>query len=114
MENIKNTILCIDDDNDTCELVGFMFNETGYKVTSCSTAKEGLSYAQKGGFAAIILDNRFEETSGLEICQEIRTFDKVTPIIFFSGKAYQKDKDEGLAIGANAYLVKPHDLEILT
>jgi DNA-binding response OmpR family regulator len=114
MENMNNTILCIDDDQDTCELVSFMFNETGYKMTSCRTVEEGLLYARKKSFGAIILDNSFEKTSGTEICREIRSFDQTTPIIFFSGRAFPVDKDNGLAAGANAYLVKPNDLEQLT
>jgi DNA-binding response OmpR family regulator len=114
MENINNTILCIDDDNDTCQLVSFMFAQTGYQMISCQTAEEGLLCARKRNFGAIILDNSFEKTSGVEICREIRSFDKRTPIIFFSGRAFQVDKEQGLAAGANAYLVKPNDLEKLT
>jgi CheY-like chemotaxis protein len=33
------------------------------------------------------------------------------PVIFYSGDAYEKDQQQGLAAGAQAYLVKPNDLE---
>ena len=69
--------------------------------------------AEQNSFSAIILDNRLADISGVEICRQIRTYDKQTPIIFYSGSAYPKDKKEGLKAGANAYLVKPNDFDNL-
>jgi DNA-binding response OmpR family regulator len=110
----QSKILCIDDDNDTCELVAFAFKQENYEVVSCSSAEEGMLKARKGNFGAIILDNRFEGTSGAEICKEIRSFDSNTPIIFFSGEARTKEIGSALESGANAYLVKATDFERLT
>jgi DNA-binding response OmpR family regulator len=59
------------------------------------------------------LDNRLTDISGVEICRQIRRFDKQTPIVFYSGSAYPKDKKEGLEAGANDYLVKPNDFDNL-
>jgi DNA-binding response OmpR family regulator len=107
-------ILCIDDDNDTCELITFVLESEGYKVVSCSSAEEGLLEARKGTFKAIVLDNRFAGTSGVEICKEIRIFNADIPIIFFSGEARSKEIIKALESGADAYLVKPNDFEKLT
>ena len=104
-------ILCVEDDKDACELLDFLLSGEGFEVVSCSTSKEGLQLARQGGFSAIVFDYRLPEISGLEICREIRTYDKQTPIIFYSASAYPKEKEAGLAAGANAYLVKPNDLE---
>lgn len=114
MKHPKREILCIDDDDDTRELIEFVFRLADYRITTCGTAKEGLLEAEKGDFGAIILDNRFSDSSGGEICQEIRRFDQTTPIIFFSGEARPQEIDKALAAGANAYLVKPNDFERLT
>ena len=114
MNHPRKEILCIDDDKDTCELVEFMFKDKGYKVTSCMTAEEGLLFAQKDRYGAIILDNRFEGIGGSNVCLQIRSFDTNTPIIFFSGEARPTEIEKGLAAGANAYLVKPNDLDKLT
>jgi two-component system phosphate regulon response regulator PhoB len=113
MTQENKNILCIDDDNDTCELVKFVLEQEGLRVTACSTADEGLLNARKGNFRLIILDNRFHTTSGVEICEEIREFDKATPIIFFTGESRQAEIDKALEAGANAYLVKPNDFEKL-
>jgi DNA-binding response OmpR family regulator len=104
-------ILCVEDDKDSCELLDFILSGEGFEVVSCSTSQEGLHLAKQGGFSAIVLDYCLPEVSGLEICREIRTYDKQTPIIFYTASAYPKDKEEGLKAGANAYLVKPIDLE---
>jgi DNA-binding response OmpR family regulator len=41
------------------------------------------------------------------LCRRIREFDQATPILFFSGVAYEADKKRGLEAGANAYVMKP-------
>jgi DNA-binding response OmpR family regulator len=112
MTDIK-TILCVEDDKDSCELLQLIFENEGFKVVSCSTSAEGLQMAKQNSFAAIILDNRLADISGVEICRQIRIYDKQTPIIFYSGSAYPKDKKEGLEAGANDYLVKPNDFDNL-
>jgi DNA-binding response OmpR family regulator len=105
------TILCVEDDKDSCELIQFILEGEGFRVVSCATSEEGLRLAQKGSFSAIVLDHRLANISGLEICRRIRIYDKQTPIIFFTAAAYPKDREAGLAAGANAYLVKPNDFE---
>lgn len=114
MEQSRHEILCIDDDKDTCELVEFMFKQKGYKVISCATGKDGLTRARSEQFGAIILDNRFHGSDGANICEEIRSFDRSTPIIFFSGEARLQEKEKALKAGANEYLIKPNDLDRLT
>lgn len=104
-------ILCIEDDKDSCELLDFILSNEGFEIVSCLTSKEGLSLAKHGGFSAIVLDYRLPEISGLEICREIRSYDERTPIIFYTASAFLKDKEAGLEVGANAYLVKPTEFE---
>jgi DNA-binding response OmpR family regulator len=114
MEKFEQTILCIDDHDDTCQLIEYMFKEADYEVTSCMTADEGLEKAERGIYSAIILDNWLSETTGVDVCRKIRIFDTTTPIIFFSGEARPKEKQKAINAGANEYLVKPDDLENLT
>jgi DNA-binding response OmpR family regulator len=105
----SKTILCVEDDKDSCELIQFILESEGFRVVSCATSEEGLRLAQSGSFSAIVLDHRLANISGLEICRRIRIYDKQTPIIFYTAAAYPKDREAGLAAGANAYLVKPND-----
>lgn len=112
MTDIK-TILCVEDEKDSCELITFILENVGFKVVSCATSTEGLEMAKQNSFSAIILDKRLGQISGIEVCRQIRIYDKQTPIIFFSASAYPKDREAGLEAGANAYLVKPNDLNNL-
>lgn len=112
MKELKSKILCIEDDEDTCDLVTFVFNQAGYEIKSCSQT-DCLEHTHKEKFLAIILDNYFDGLSGINICEEIRSFDQTTPIIFLSGEARQAEIDKAMAAGANAYLIKPTDFEKL-
>ena len=63
--------------------------------------------AQAEQFDLYLLDTRFPEGSGLDLCKQLREFSPQTPIVFYSGNAGEPDKAKGLAAGADAYLVKP-------
>ncbi len=112
MTETKSKILCIEDDEDTCFLLAFVFKQADCEVESCSqTSCLKLIHEEK--FSAIILDNYFDGLSGIEICQEIRSFDQITPVIFLSGEVRKTEIDKAMAAGANAYLTKPSDFEKL-
>lgn len=106
MDNSEISILCIEDDADTCELVEFIFAKEGCRVTSCGN-HDCLKMVEKEIFSAIILDNYFNDLSGLEICRRIRNFHPQTPVIFYSGEVRQAEIKKATAAGANAYLTKP-------
>lgn len=112
MEQSNISILCIEDDSDTCNLIEFVFKQEGCSIKTCERS-ECLDLIHKETFTAIILDNYFGEMSGVEICREIRKFDRRTPIVFFSGEVRQVEIDKAMKAGGNAYLIKPNDFEKL-
>lgn len=103
-------ILCVEDDPDSCELLEIILGSEGFEVVACADSQKALKLAEQKHFSAIILDHRLADISGVDICREIRTYDKQTPIIFYSGAAFPQEIEAGLAAGANAYLIKPSDL----
>jgi DNA-binding response OmpR family regulator len=62
----------------------------------------------KQSFDLYVLDGWLPRLDGFEFCRQIRMGDSITPILFYSGAAYDSDKQKGFAAGANAYLVKPN------
>ena len=108
MAERKARILCVDDHDDTCEMIATILSD--YQVRTATNANQGLFLARTELFNLYLLDNWLPDMSGVELCREIRAFDANTPIIFCSGAAYDSDRQEALAAGAQVYLVKPMGL----
>jgi DNA-binding response OmpR family regulator len=68
---------------------------------------QALSLIQKERFDLYLLDSRLPDLDGFELCRRMRDLDPHTPILFFSGAAYETDKQRGIEAGANAYVIKP-------
>jgi DNA-binding response OmpR family regulator len=100
-------ILYIEDHDDTRELVTLLLAQKSYEVITGSTIASGVALAGTDEFALYLLDSWLPDGSGLELCKQIRQFDKNTPILFYSAAAYATDSELALASGAQAYLVKP-------
>jgi len=106
-ESSGKKILCVEDDEDTCEAVAEILRRPGHEVVTAYTVAEGLRSARAGDFDLVILDNWFRVGDGIELCRRIREFDAEVKIMFYSAAAYEKDIEAGLRAGADAYIVKP-------
>jgi DNA-binding response OmpR family regulator len=105
----KHRILCIEDDEDTCEMLTFALQPSGYEVVSAQTGEDGLSKVLSESFDAILMDTNLPDISGIELCKQIRESDINLPIIFYSGEARPDKIEEAMKAGAQAYLKKPVD-----
>ena len=105
----KNTprVLYIEDHEDTRELVTLVLEQRNYEVVTGSTIETGVALASSEQFDLYLLDSWLPDGSGLDLCRQIRMFDKVTPILFYSAAAYEIDRDHAFRCGAQAYLIKP-------
>jgi CheY-like chemotaxis protein len=102
-------VLCLDHDQDNCDLLTFLLQQFGYEVVTTTSNSEALHLAKGGDVDLITLDSRLREATGAELCQKIRMFDPHVPILFCSGAAFPDDLDAAFSAGANAYVVKPFD-----
>ncbi len=100
-------VLYADDNEDACFMLSTLLGFSNIETTPANSIDEALKLAQAEQFDLYLLDTRFPEGSGLELCRQLREFNPQTPIVFYSGDAYETDKVKGIAAGANAYLVKP-------
>jgi DNA-binding response OmpR family regulator len=107
----RKRILMVEDHEDDWEMAALKLPE--YKLTFARDFDEGLRSARRGYFDLYILDNWLPGGSGIGLCRLIREFDPHTPILFYSAAAYQRDIEEALQSGAQAYLVKPVSLDDL-
>jgi DNA-binding response OmpR family regulator len=83
------------------------------EAVSVPNTEEALRLIRKEKFSLYIVDFELPAMSGLEFCKEIRRQDAQTPIIIYTGAAYESDRAAGMLAGANAYLVKPDVGEIV-
>ena len=106
-------ILCVEDDADSREIITILLGLWGYEVVTADSPPDGLELAQEDSFDLIMLDNWYEIGSGVELCKQIRRFDTNTPIIFYSAAAFEADMQKAMEAGAQGYLVKPTEIEVL-
>jgi len=104
---MKSRILCVDDDQDTCEMITALLGLSGYEVQHALCVSDGLAKSREGGFDLILLDWSFEDGTGLELCRLIRAFDPQTPILFYTGEIDEAAIQAALSAGAQGYLIKP-------
>ncbi|HYJ86692.1 MAG TPA: response regulator [Pyrinomonadaceae bacterium] len=105
-------VLYVDDNEDSREMLGLLLKMAFIEAKSVGTAAEALSSIQAERFDLYLLDSTLPDLDGFELCRRVRDLDAHTPILFFSGAAYETDKQKGLDAGANAYVSKP-DIESL-
>jgi two-component system, OmpR family, alkaline phosphatase synthesis response regulator PhoP len=102
-------ILIIEDDPATSRLVDYSLRHAGYEVISSSNGMDGLRKAHSEVPDLVILDVMLPGMDGFEICHRLRA-EKDTeklPILMFSAKAQEIDKETGIKVGADDYLTKP-------
>jgi DNA-binding response OmpR family regulator len=108
MEMAKK-ILVIEDDPATSRLVDYSLRHAGYEVITSSNGLEGIRKARTESPDIVILDVMLPGLDGFEICHRLRA-EKDTaklPILMFSAKAQEIDKETGIKVGADDYLTKP-------
>jgi two-component system alkaline phosphatase synthesis response regulator PhoP len=104
-----NSVLIIEDEPDTCELISYNLRREGFCVTSVGRGDEGLNVARKQHPAVIILDLMLPGMDGLSVCQQVKAdpLTKDIRIIIVSAKEEESDVVIGLGHGADDYITKP-------
>lgn len=106
-------ILVIEDEERVASLIKKGLEEMLFSVTIASEGSIGKKLALSGLFDLIITDILLPDTSGIEICKDIRKELPDLPIIMLTALGTTDDKVEGFDAGANDYLVKPFDFREL-
>ena len=104
-------ILYVEEHSESCELLTLWLSSSGYEVVAVNSISDGLRMAKSEAFDAYVLSSMFTDGTGPELCREIRSFDSATPIIFYSALTRDQDLQAAISTGAQAYLIKPNDLE---
>lgn len=104
----KPTVLFLEDDADTRELVKFSLEQAGISVIPAETVAEAWQIALAQDVDLYLLDGLIPHGDSIKLCRDLRMIEPEKPIVFYSGLAYKTDIEKGIEAGATAYLVKPY------
>lgn len=112
---MKTKVLVVDDEASLRTIVAQAFMDRGYAVISADNGSDGLKLAIQERPDIVILDLLMPGLSGFEVCRRIREDRALarTAVIITSAKSYKPDIDKAIELGADAFLVKPADLDEL-
>jgi len=108
-------ILIVDDETFLVKVITDRLQANNYEVISAADGQEGLEKARTEKPDLIILDLMLPKMDGYQVCRMLK-FDKrfqTVPIILFTARAQESDIKTGEEAGADAYLVKPFDPNVL-
>jgi len=112
---MERKILIIDDDVNLRESLCEVLELEGFKCYEGKNAKEALELAKKNNPDVVITDIQLPDSSGFQICQELRKLSKEVIIIMMTGRFMSSDeKTQGFSLGADEYLTKPFDIQELS
>lgn len=106
-------ILLVDDEVELTDPLSRVLSREGYGVDVAYDGALGSELASQGVYDLLILDWMLPQRSGLEICQQLRSQGRTTPVLFLTAKDTLDDRVGGLDAGADDYLVKPFELREL-
>ncbi len=105
-------ILIVEDNKELSELLSAFLRAENYIVTVAETGEKALSLYEKYGAKLIVLDIMLPGIDGFAVCKRIREQSN-TPILIVSAKTEKDDKLNGLMLGADDYIEKPYDIDIM-
>ena len=108
MANPNCRILYEDDHHDSAEMMKLLLAPMDYHVTLAYTMDEALELARTEQFDLYVLDKRLPDGSGLDLCRLLHKMDPKVPCILYTGDAYEVQRQEAVAAGADAYIPKLH------
>jgi len=112
MADAKNILLVEDDPNFGIVLRDYL-NLNGFQVTLAKNGMEGFDKYKKGDYDLCILDVMMPYKDGYTLAKEIREDNASVPIIFLTAKSMKEDVLQGYKVGADDFLNKPFDSEVL-
>jgi two-component system phosphate regulon response regulator PhoB len=102
-------ILVVDDEADISALVAYHLARESYRVRTAASGPEAIGAIEAQTPDLVVLDLMLPGMSGLEVLQEIRRRDEWSgiPVILLTARREERDRVEGLRLGADDYVAKP-------
>jgi diguanylate cyclase (GGDEF)-like protein len=111
----KGRLLIVEDDFDISNMLRIYFDSQGYETMVAPRGEEALEICRRKLPNLVILDIMLPDINGYEVCRRLRANLRTShvPIIFLTQKDERSDQIAGLELGADDYITKPFDLQLL-
>lgn len=106
-------ILLVEDNREVAGILFDYFESEGMELDYADNGELGLKLALETPFDTIILDLMLPRMDGLTVCEKLREAGNTTPVLMLTALDSREDMLSGFKYGADDYLTKPFDLEIL-
>ena len=108
-------ILLVDDEPHIVIMLENRIKQAGYEIITASDGQLGLEKARKEKPDLIILDVMLPKLDGYKVCRMLKFDDKYKhiPIIMFTARAQEADRKMGEEVGADGYVTKPFEPQVL-
>jgi two-component system response regulator HydG len=112
-DNVPERLLCVDDDEDACELLAASLRLLGYRTESTTSPAEALELVLSKDFDAVISDMAMAEMDGLRLCERILAKRPGLPVIVVTGQGSMESAIGAMRVGAYDFVTKPIDPKLL-
>lgn len=106
-------ILIAEDDTDMQKILKLYLQKDGYVVSVVSNGKEAIAFLSEHVVDLVLLDWMMPIQDGIQTCRDIRQLHIPTKISMLTAKGENEDEVQGLTCGADDYLRKPFDIQVL-
>jgi DNA-binding response OmpR family regulator len=115
MEQGTKKIVIVEDDPETAKMFAEMVRLLGYQDQITESGIEAIGMIARENPKAVILDWILPDISGIEVMQKLNKDARLAtiPIILITAKTHPEEIEEGVRMGASAYLTKPIDFRDL-
>ena len=111
----KKRILVVEDEAELVKAMEIRLKQSDYEILVAYNGQEGLEKARKEKPDLIVLDLMLSKMDGYKVCGLLKSdtrYSKI-PIIMFTARAQESDKKMGEEVGADAYITKPFDYQVI-
>lgn len=109
----KQRILIVEDSLPEGAMLVDILEDEGYEVNHALDAELGLKAYREDSYDLILLDVMLPGKDGFQLAKQVKALNQDAPIIFLTARTLKSDEIQGFTLGADDYLTKPYDRELL-
>jgi DNA-binding response OmpR family regulator len=106
-------VLLVEDEKNFGMVLRDYLNMNGFEVTLCENGESGLETFKANAFDLCVVDVMMPKKDGFTLASDIKALNKNVPFVFLTARGMREDMIKGYKLGADDYITKPFDSEVL-